>query len=433
MTEQPTTDILVTPPDPNPDKERVRAELLESMKETTLEEIDEIMNVTIKGDVFNARITFLSMILNYTAEDQQNIIFRSESSRGKTYLPLEIGGFFPQEDIVKFMACSPRAFYHEYGSYDKERKVIMVNLERKILIFLDQVGTDLLKELRPLLSHDQKVLVSKITDRNKRHGHSTKTVEIVGYPTVIHCSATGSLSEQEQTRCFVLSPEASKEKLEASIQLLFERLSNRDVFKKWLDENPRRQWLMGRIESIRTAHVQQIVIPEDVKLSLALGFKEDHASLAPRHQRDVVRLMALVKAHALLNYSTRKHINTPEGTSIEATNEDAIQGYLLYKYIAESNEIGITPETYEIWTQLIQPRLVGTGFLKRELSIWYFKEYHRNLTNKRLDSITLELITAGLLYEEQDKDDNRKKRYFDSTQAPPQEKQETYQDRLEQD
>jgi hypothetical protein len=402
-----------------PEGVRTRAELFQHLtelqREVSLDEVSLTLDTTIKQDREPKLITFLSLLLNYTCEDQQNLIFKSESSTGKTYIVLEIACFFPKDDVVKFMNCSPKAFFHEYGTYDQERKTIIVNLERKILIFLDQQRPDLLRELRPLLSHDQKVLVSKITDRNKRQGHATKTVEIIGFPTVVFCSASSSFSEQELTRAFVLSPQTSKEKLELSLQLLAERISNPIGFQKWLEQDPKRAWLMQRIAAVRTARIQHILIPEDLKIEIHQHFLEDHKHLAPRHQRDLKRLYNLVQAHALLNYSTRTTVDTEKGRCIEANRTDVLEGYALYRYIAESNELNLTPETFEIWRDLIEPKLTGLGFLKREIQIWYRQENERNLNLVRLDQILNELLASGLIYEEQDESDKRKKRYYSNT------------------
>jgi len=383
-------------------------------RETSLDEIAEILDCTIKEDRENKLITFASMLLNYTAEYQQNILFKCETTTGKSYIPLQIASFFPATDIVKFMNCSPKAFYHEYGLYDAERRVITVNLEKKILIFLDQQRGDLLKELRPLLSHDQKVLVCKITDRNKRQGHATKTVEIIGYPTVIFCSASARFSEQELTRAFILSPQTGTKKLTLTLTLLSERLSNPVEFQKWLDQNPKRAWLKGRIEAVKTARIQYVFVPEDLKIEITNRFFEDHKFLAPRHQRDLPRLYNLIQAHALLNFANRKTVEAVEGRSIEANRTDALEGYGLYRYIADSNELGLSPETFTVWRDLIKPKISDLGFGKRELQIWYRKKYHRNLNRMRLEAVLDELDVSGQIFEDVDPDDKRKKRYFPS-------------------
>ena len=69
------------------------------------------------------------------------------------------------------------------GEWDDELKGYRVNLERKILIFLDQPHDALLQRLRPLLSHDQKELMMKITDKRELKGLRTKSVIVRGFPT----------------------------------------------------------------------------------------------------------------------------------------------------------------------------------------------------------------------------------------------------------
>lgn len=74
---------------------------------------------------------------------------------------------FPSDRVIKIAYSSPTAFFHDQGAIDQETKIITVDLERKILIFLDQPHDQLLERLRPLLSHDQKELYYKITDKRE--------------------------------------------------------------------------------------------------------------------------------------------------------------------------------------------------------------------------------------------------------------------------
>ena len=62
--------------------------------------------------------------------------------------------------------------------------------------------------------------------------------------------------------------------------------------------------------------------------------------------------MSLVKAHALLNFWHRERRREH---TIVATNEDIEAGFALYKEIAESNELGLSPQLYEIFTAVIRP------------------------------------------------------------------------------
>jgi len=72
----------------------------------------KVLGGTIKHDIVNKWITFHGQILNYTEEDQQNLMFSAPSSTGKSWIALEIAKFFPKEDVDKKGYVSKRAFFH---------------------------------------------------------------------------------------------------------------------------------------------------------------------------------------------------------------------------------------------------------------------------------------------------------------------------------
>jgi len=182
------------------------------LKPLTSQELISILGLTIKKDEENKLITFLCELSAYTEGSQFNISFNAPSSTGKSYIPTEIARLFPEEDVIEIGYCSPTAFFHDVGEYIKDKGGYLVDLSRKILIFLDQPHTQLLERLRPLLSHDKKEIRLKITDKTQKFGLKTKTVLLRGYPSVIFCTAGLKIDEQEATRFLLLSPETNQEK-----------------------------------------------------------------------------------------------------------------------------------------------------------------------------------------------------------------------------
>ncbi|MEM3703914.1 MAG: hypothetical protein QXX79_05815, partial [Candidatus Bathyarchaeia archaeon] len=184
----------------------------------TIDDVIEILGSTVKHDDENKAITFLIMLLTYTEEEQINIGYLAESSTGKSYIPLELSQYFPSEDVIKLGYASPTAFFHDYGKlmlkegipvnwemkptkakvkenleFDKDNpskeeieaeykrqkrewnellrgSYYLVDLAKKILIFLDMPHDMLLQRLRSLLSHDDKTIVLKITDKRDKAG-----------------------------------------------------------------------------------------------------------------------------------------------------------------------------------------------------------------------------------------------------------------------
>ncbi len=188
----------------------------QAIKPLTVDDLINILGSTVKHDDENKAITFLTMLLTYTEEDQINLGFLDESSTGKSYIPLELSWYFPSEDIIKLGYASPTAFFHDYGvlmhkegipvnfemkpnkvaikedlevekgsvskeeleaTYRREMRkwkellkgsYYLVNLHQKIVIFLDMPHDMLLQRLRSLLSHDDREIVVKITDNVKK-------------------------------------------------------------------------------------------------------------------------------------------------------------------------------------------------------------------------------------------------------------------------
>jgi len=96
---------------------------------------------------------------------------------------------------------------------DEETGEYVIDLERKILIFIDMPHDELLVRLRPLLSHDRKELHYKITDKSSKRKLRTKRIKIIGYPSVVFCTGKLRIEDQEATKLILLSLETNQEKI----------------------------------------------------------------------------------------------------------------------------------------------------------------------------------------------------------------------------
>jgi len=371
----------------------------------------EILGTTVKYDDVNKAITFLTMVLTYTEEDQINLGFLAESSTGKSYIPLELSWYFPKEDVIKLGYASPTAFFHEYGTILEDpitgRKIICIDLHQKILIFLDMPHDMLLQRLRSLLSHDEREIVLKITDRREKSGLRTKTVLVKGFPTVIFCSAKFSMEQQEKTRLLLLSPEVTQEKLRETIALRIEKESDREAFYQRMMEDPDRQMLQTRVWQIKRANIKHVKVPEELRAKIYDQFLEDHKNLIPRHQRDISRLLAIIKGHALLNYMHRQRVED----TIIVNEEDVLEGFKLYYQVSEANELGLSPEIWNVY-QKTKTHIDQNGITIQDFQTIYYREFHKPLGYEQARKILKLLTSVGLLTEDRDPKDQRKPRYF---------------------
>jgi hypothetical protein len=382
----------------------------QEFKPLLTDELLSILGLTVKRDTENKLISFLCELSAYTEDSQFNISFNAPSSTGKSYIPTEIARLFPPDDVMEISYCSPTAFFHDCGQYIKEKNGYVVNLERKIVIFLDQPHFQLLERLRSLLSHDKKEIQLKITDKSQKGGLKTKNIFLVGFPSVIFCTAGLRLDEQESTRFLLLSPETNQEKIREAISQKITKESDTESFKTWLDENPERQLLKERILAIKDAQIREIQIenPELIKTM----FFERNKILKPRHQRDIGRIISLVKSLALLNLWFRDHI---EG-AIKANETDIQEAFRVWDIISESQELNLPPYIYNLFKEVILPQwneknsdLLSGGLSRQEILNKYFQVYGRPLADWLLRQQIIPMLeTSGLITQEADLNDKRK-------------------------
>ncbi len=397
-------------------KELFTARLRETNRPTTFAEIDEKLSLTIRRDTSTKLVLFAACLLAFSEQDQINVLMTGESSTGKTHNALEVVSYFPQNRVMAIATASPSAFFHETGEWDPDRSAVIVDLQGKVLLFLDQPHYSLLEKLRPLSSHDQRELLYKITDKNEKAGLRTKNVIVRGFPSIIFCGARFGLDEQEKTRVFILSPDFSSEKLDESLRLAIAKAGDREAFRLWVESNPRRKWLKERITAIANSGVKNVMVP--FQQHVYDEFKRLHPKLAPRHQRDIVRILALVKAHALLNYAHRERKNENE---IVATKEDVDAGFKVYGMIVEANELGLSPQLYEIYTTVVKPLLEdrADGFDRKAVSTRYRSTFGRNLSDDKLRRDVLPALeSAGLLVQITDPKDRRRTLVFPPDPPP---------------
>lgn len=339
-----------------------------TFEEITTKELASVLDLTIKHDNENKLVTFLCMLSAYTEDSQLNVSFNAPSSTGKTYIPTQVAQYFPEADVRQYGGASPTAFFHDNASFDKERNCYVTDLERKILIFLEQPNPKLQENLRPVLSHDKKEIDYKITDKDKKGSNRAKNIIIRGYPATIFCSAGMRLDEQEATRAILLSPETTMEKVQEGVHMATLRNANKAEFFAKINASPERQQLKDRVLAIKQEHVDDIIVPNPD--SIERRFLSDVKSAKPRHQRDVSHLLSIIKCITLLNVWYRRD----ENGSIVATQSDIDQGFEVWKKINKSQELNLPPYTYEFYKKYIVP-------------IYVAKNAHRDPESKSFDDI----------------------------------------------
>ena len=193
--------------------------------------------------------------------------------------------------------------------------------------------------------------------------------------------------------------------------------ADNEKYKEWLDNDPKRKLLKLRIQAIRQEHIDDIKIANQ-EIIFDRFFKQDK-KLQPRHQRDIKRLLSLVKSFALLNLWWRER----NGSTITANDEDIEQAFKIWEKISISQELNLPPFIYDIYMEIIIPAYKEKnefqsqvfndapkyGISRQEILEKHYKVYGRMLDAQQLrQQIIPVLETSGLIYQEQDPNDKRK-------------------------
>ncbi|PIU59143.1 hypothetical protein COS86_05865, partial [Candidatus Bathyarchaeota archaeon CG07_land_8_20_14_0_80_47_9] len=139
---------------------------------------------TVKHDKMTSNLILKTGLSAYTKEPL-NVFLRGESSIGKTYVVVNSLTVFPKEDVWFLGGLSPTALVHDrgllvdmnnepiayvskpekdatgeekeaYQEYKEKLKTAhyLVDLQGKILVFLEAPNFETFNKLRPVLSHD---------------------------------------------------------------------------------------------------------------------------------------------------------------------------------------------------------------------------------------------------------------------------------------
>jgi hypothetical protein len=316
-------------------------------KEMSLDDLADVLSITIKHDKENSLIIFLAMLSAFTDNSQINVSLNAPSSTGKTYLVAEIADLFPKEDIVESSGASPTSFLYGESEEDEEGTKI-VNFERKILIFYEQPNPDLQARLRGVLSHDKRELYFRMTNKGKKGENRAQLIVVRGFPSTVFCSAGMRLDEQEATRAILLSPEVTEIKLNEGVRLQAVKSADPDKFMDHIRFNEDRIKLMQRILAIKDEHIDDIIVPNPQ--AIEARFKSMVNKVKPRHMRDMGHLMRLVKSIALLNVWHRY-----DSGHAQASEVDINQAFALWEYFAESQNLNLPPSLVTFYKKYMLP------------------------------------------------------------------------------
>jgi len=383
---------------------------------------------TVKRDQVVKTMVFLTGLSAFTKEPI-NLFLRGESSTGKTYNATQVLRYFPQGDVWKLGGLSPTALVHSRGvlvdkngdpilpnekpgkdASEQEKEAwrerlkeskYLVDLQGKILVFLEAPNSETYNMLRPILSHDAWEISYKFTDKSGKGQLKTQHVVIRGWPATIFCTSKEKYIHDLATRGFTLTPETSEEKIRDALELAGEKAAFPWLFEDDFDFMLLRGylgWLKNKLPELN------VVVPYAKKLAKHFPAK------FPRLMRDLPHLLSLIKVYALFHYAQRPVLIRGDGDNEEiyvlAVLEDFEKIWSLWQEIKETTVTGTPAHVLDFYKKVFDS---SEPLTIEEITDKYNQKSLRKKSKKTIYRWIQFLYDVGWLTEEPDPNDKRRK------------------------
>jgi len=279
----------------------------------------------VKRDVITKNMIFLTALSAYT-DNPINLFLRGESSIGKSYNVTQTLKYFPRQDVWLLGGLSPTALIHMHGvlvdengepiievpkpgkdasaeqreAYEAYKAKLknacsLIDLQCKILVFLEAPHVETFNMLRPILSHDTWELSYKFTDKTGKGSLRTQHVILRGWPATIFCSSNEKYIQDLATRSFTITPEMSEQKYRVANVVSGVREAN-----PWASEQDFDYFLLqSYISFLKENSKVKVVNP------YAPVFAEAFPAKSPRSMRDFPHVLSLMKVYAFFHLYQR--------------------------------------------------------------------------------------------------------------------------------
>lgn len=320
------------------------------------------MSKEVKEEQENCRQVILTMLSAWT-DNPQNLRILAPSGEGKTYLVTKIARLFPQEKITILQNATPQSFkYHitkkvveispgnledyqtlveQIDDNDEERKKKIKELQNnvydfvdftgKVLIFVDAQSFRLWESLKPVLSHDQKILKNLSVNKSKSGTIQAQKIIFHGHPAVIYCSAKDEQAldqtDEINTRFNTISLNSSPKKYRQMLELASLKSSLPDcIYQEEVISETELEQAKQIIEGmISNAECFEVLNPFSDEIQKQ--FSED----AGYRTRQLGILLTNINLHTIANAKYRAKFTYKERTSVISSITDVVEANKLTK------------------------------------------------------------------------------------------------------
>jgi hypothetical protein len=408
-----------------------------------IEKILEAVESYVKKDEAIVAIVTYVYLSRWTREPL-NLFLKGESTIGKTYITKNTIRILGEDKDVWYLGgLSPTALVHDYGVLKDEsgleidvldmpsrRKIRMenpnasreeverlyreelaswshklrgsyyeVDLQNKLLVFLEPPHIETFNKLRPILSHDTWRISYRFTDKTKTGQLRTTNVAIQGWPATIFCTSEEEYLHDLSTRSLTATPSLSDEKIKAAVTLSSDRAAyGEDLLEP--DAQLLRE-IRVLMDKVKVKAPKTVLTPLCHELQSKIGY------WGRRVMRDWPHFLTLVKMNALLNFEDRPKIYDDTCARLIATAEDYLTVLKFWGNIEETTVTGVSGSALNVFHKLIKPLGPLTNYAM--LSEKSLELYGESLSSSTLSEYVKVLKSVGLVDTYPDPEDKRRK------------------------
>lgn len=428
-------------------------------------ELIRIFGKTVKEDRRSIEFIYNHLLSTYTP-DPSNLGLEAPTSEGKTYPTVEIAALFPEEDVWFLGGLSPTSLVHDRAEFvDAEGKPLetrietlytqrrnlkkakagaadiaiveeeiasalkgskyLINMENKILVFLEAPQLETWEKLRPILSHDRYEISYKFTDKSSAGKLQTSHVVIHGWPAAIYLKAgrgrEDQIWDQIQSRFTTISPKMGPKKYRAAIKFISEKKGLPSIVflnKLGFDEFKKaqriirtiRRRLLGITHNARKA--TDTVNPNVFWIPFYEEIGKEFPARFGRHMRDSARFLTLMQMSAATNVFSRPILKIDEVEYIVVVREDYERAVrLFFEEAGEEIFSGLPKHLIDFFKGVVIPLTdEKEGITTSDMVEKCAKKYEKPKSDSTIRRDYLPMLAGdGLITSEPDPDDKRQK------------------------
>ena len=436
------------------------------------------LSYTVKLDYIAKQLDLLHLASAYA--NPINELKDAPTSEGKTYPIMQALRVFPEEDVWILGGLSKTALAHDYGTpideqgndltprireleqkiaslqeqeiaADKnQRKHIkldikkfqtelsrlllhsrrLINLENKIIVFVENPHPETWAALRPIMSHDTWEVAYKYTDRVGAKGPLKQfTAVLRGWPVFVAFKAeekNPAIWDQVLSRGTNVPVEMSKAKYRRAIEL---EALKRGLPQPIVDQKLRHEEFEKATLIIKAVKKRLIEMKEKARASLGLreipnlfwipyykqigrGFPAEIGS----HMRESQRFLTIIQMHAAVNVYTRPILEINGVEYIICTLEDYLKAAELFFSVEAKNVIfsKLPKHKADFFQKVLVPLWTEkgnkAGLTNDEIRQKYFEVFQKTISNNTLTNHYLPVLEdANFITRVDDAEDKRRK------------------------